>query len=354
VYAPGGKPCAGMKGTDDGGAITVVNREGQAQGGLMRHGDATEVFVTDGQGNIAARILGNERGGLIATQKNGRPAVSMMTAKEGGMIILQNEDGEPALNLSNLGGSGQISLYDENGKQRINLMTVQGTSWVCVSNQQGKEVCTLSSVNDAGFIEASAQDGSHRVTLDGDGPGRLVIREGDASPAVLITRGETGGSLSIHDNAGQLAALLDVEGNLDRPAGRIGVGARGAKSLRAMLSVDAAGQGLLTVLNGEGENRAILSGQQNGGVLHCFGSEGADVAVFGGTPNGGALTLSNDLGITRAAMCVHKDGGQLQLYWAGSPVATLSAQETCGMMYLFDSEGEMKLRLPEDAPPEEM
>ncbi len=353
VHTAGGKPRAGLKAMADGGVVNVVNDEGKPRAAIVSGKDLTEMLLLDNSQNICTRLAASALGGVISAQSRGKPLVSLATTNGNGALMVHDINGKTAVTVGNLHGDGNVSVYDRNGKDRVQLMVAEDIAWVMVSNKAGENVCALNSLNEAGYVEVCDAKGKPRLTLDGESAGKFTVRDNNDQVAAIVGAGESGGLVGIYDNVGKLAAAMDVEGNMDRPSGRVGVaGIEG--TLRAMMNVDSDGQGVVSVLNGDGENRAMMSGQKEGGTFHSFGGEDTVLAVLGGTQHGGAITINNDLGISRAAMCVHKDGGQLQLFWAGSPVATLSAQETCGMMYLFDSDGDLKLRLPEDAPPEEI
>jgi hypothetical protein len=205
----------------------------------------------------------------------------------------------------------------------------------------------LSSYQDHGHLDLRTDSGRLGVALDAAKDSSISVYNESDQTTALISSSDNGGVIAVNDNQGRIAAVIDVEGSHDKLCGRIGVAAPG-QAIRALLTTNGS-EGVVAVLNENGETRGTMIGLTDGGTFHSYGSENTVLAVLGGTTEGGALTVNNDLGICRAALCVHKDGGQVQLYWAGSPVATLSAQEASGMLYLFDSEGELRTQLPEDA-----
>ncbi len=352
VRATNEKPRASMKALADGGVLSVVDDTGQPQTAMFGRETGGEFIVLDQKKEICARIISLPEGALISAQRQGRPVASMAAMNDGGMIMLHDANGQLAVSLGDSGKGGHVRVHDTEGTGRAALMVVDDMAWVTVSNKDGRDVCSMNNLNEAGYLEVSNRAGEPTITLDGDKDPKLVVRDGEKRIGVLIGSDEQGGMIAVHDNAGQLAALMDVDGNMDKPVGRIGVAAPGAE-LRSVLSVDREGQGIVHVFGSGGEQRAAIFGQKEGGTFHSFGAENIPLAVLGGTQHGGSLTVNNDLGICRAALSVHKDGGQVQLHWAGLPVATLSAQEHSGMLYLFDNEGDLKTRLPEDAPPED-
>jgi hypothetical protein len=350
VRTTGQKPRAGIKALAAGGVVSIVDDKGEPQAALVGRDLGGELLVLDQQKEICARISSLPEGGLISAQRGGQPIVSLASMKDGGLILVHGSEGKLAVGIGDTGHGGHVRVHDAEGRDRASLMVVNDTAWVTVCNKDGQHVCAMNNLNEAGYLEICNAAGQPGISMDADEFPRFAMRDNEKRPVVLLTSDEQGGMIVVNDNAGQLAAVVDVDGSLDKPAGRIGVAGAGA-SLRSVLSVDAEGQGIASVFGANGEQRAAMFAQKDGGTFHSFGPENTALAVFGGTEHGGALTINNDLGISRAAICVHKDGGQLQLHWAGTPVATLSAQEQCGMLYLSDSDGEIRTRLPEDEPP---
>jgi hypothetical protein len=112
-----GNPRAGMRATEYGGLVNVLNSESKPQVILIGTERGGEVHVTNDQLRTGVKLIASERGGIITVHETsgqimgsfsgdhhfgsltihgtlGSPAVSLAATDEGGIIVFYDADGE--------------------------------------------------------------------------------------------------------------------------------------------------------------------------------------------------------------------------------------------------------------------
>lgn len=117
-----GKPRAGMKATDWGGAVSVQNTAGVVEAVMVAKEEGGKIMTTNAEGRPVAEMFGDKRGGTVCIREvTGQAMAYMSGAMERGAVSVFNEHGDAAASLSSDDFGGALLFYDADGKIRSSL-----------------------------------------------------------------------------------------------------------------------------------------------------------------------------------------------------------------------------------------
>ena len=123
VHEADGTPRAGLKVSDFGGVVSIVDEKGRALAAMTNSATGGQFFLTSPQQKVAVSLKSVEAGGYLSLHDiSGRLMGFLGVTPVGAAMTLHSEQGDPAVTLGGIGAAGgTVVLFNEDGEIKAGL-----------------------------------------------------------------------------------------------------------------------------------------------------------------------------------------------------------------------------------------
>jgi hypothetical protein len=310
AQAPGEQPiiqARGLEIVDDAGNLVLV-------AGSDERGGRLDLFT--GEGRNVFRAASNQHGGDVNLWNvEGETLIANYATENGGVLGLWRDGGARAMRLQSAEHGAELRLYDADGRSVLNAAGGAHGGTLALTNHDGRPLLALQSTAAGGSLTVNNQAISTALSLTADqaGAGRISARNADGNIVLDFEADRAiGGALTLFDGAGARRALLSA----DRAGGSLSfLNSNGAAVVAAGVNGASSG-GFFDIANAEGQ-RVItaVADDDDCGRLDLRNAGSQLVFSLDGIPNvGSALALFRESGQKAFAVGTRVNGGLLNIY----------------------------------------